>query len=105
MGGTAGPKTCRPQIREAGVDRKLFRGLPVPWVKLVIELDGSQHDESLYDEARDRWIAEQGYMILRFWNADILRNRVMVLETILAAIDGTLPAQRATDLKVKTAGP
>lgn len=71
--------------------------------KLVIELDGSQHENSRHDETRDNWIASQGYMILRFWNADVLCNRHVVLDTIAAAIEGTLAAQHSPDLRVKVA--
>ena len=38
-----------------------------PAHRLVIELDGSQHqDAQAYDAARTRWLATQGYTILRF---------------------------------------
>src|SRR5882757_6128849 len=39
--------------------------------RLVIELDGSQHGEEPNkerDEARTRWLAAEGYRVLRFWN-------------------------------------
>ena len=70
---------------------------------MIIELDGSQHDGSAYDEHRDTWLTGQGYTILRFWNSDVLLNRSAILETILAALDGTLASQRTADLKVKAA--
>src|SRR5208282_3092352 len=38
--------------------------------KLVIELDGSQHAESAYDDKRDAILIAQGYRVLLFWNAD-----------------------------------
>jgi very-short-patch-repair endonuclease len=71
--------------------------------RLIIELDGSQHDDSPHDEIRDRWLTEQGYIVVRFWNADVMLNRQSVVETILAALRRELPGQRATDLKVKIA--
>ena len=40
---------------------------------LIVELDGSQHLEQVdYDERRTRWLAAQGYRVLRFWNIDVL---------------------------------
>jgi very-short-patch-repair endonuclease len=57
---------------------------------LVVELDGSQHAESKGDVRRDRWLNEQGYSVLRFWNDEALRERGAVLETILAALEGRL---------------
>jgi BirA family biotin operon repressor/biotin-[acetyl-CoA-carboxylase] ligase len=51
--------------------------------KLVIELDGGQHDEHRgYDAQRDAWLRAQGFTVLRFWNNDALRNTEGVLERI-----------------------
>jgi len=36
--------------------------------RLIIELDGGQHAESMRDLMRDRWLTERGYRVLRFWN-------------------------------------
>jgi len=61
--------------------------------KLVIELDGGQHNEDkniLRDKNRDGWLENEGFAILRFWNDDVLRNIEGVLERILEKID-TLP--------------
>jgi very-short-patch-repair endonuclease len=48
---------------------------------LVIEVDGGQHG-SLADERRDRWFAERGYTVLRFWNNEVLGQTGAVLEKI-----------------------
>jgi very-short-patch-repair endonuclease len=60
--------------------------------RLVVEVDGSQHAESKNDIERDRWLVLKGYRVLRFWNSDVLRNRIGVLETIVDA------ARKATPL-------
>ncbi len=39
--------------------------------RLIVELDGSQHQESNHDEIRDAWLKAQNFRILRFWNIDI----------------------------------
>ena len=39
--------------------------------KLIVELDGSQHQDSRHDEIRDAWLKSQNFRILRFWNIDI----------------------------------
>jgi very-short-patch-repair endonuclease len=57
---------------------------------LVVELDGSQHADSVYDASRDAMINADGWNILRFWNADAFSNLAEVLETIIAALDGRL---------------
>ena len=53
--------------------------------KIVIELDGSQHDLKKIkqkDKKRDRWLKNQGFKVLRFWNNDVLENTDGVLEVI-----------------------
>ncbi len=50
--------------------------------KLVIEVDGGQHLESAADASRDRWMAEKGFRVLRFWNHEVLCNVGGVLERI-----------------------
>jgi len=54
--------------------------------RLIVELDGSQHADSAYDAARDAWLVERGYRVLRFWNAEVSDNVIGVLDTILAAL-------------------
>jgi very-short-patch-repair endonuclease len=34
------------------------------------------------DLIRDKWLEEQGYKVLRFWNNDVLKNMNGVLEVI-----------------------
>ena len=58
--------------------------------KLVVELDGSQHADSAYDDKRDAILIALGYSVLRFWNADVLGSIDDVCETIVAAILGRL---------------
>jgi very-short-patch-repair endonuclease len=58
--------------------------------KLVVELDGSQHADSAYDDKRDAILVALGYRVLRFWNADVLGSIDDVCETIVAAVEGRL---------------
>jgi very-short-patch-repair endonuclease len=52
---------------------------------LVVELDGGQHDErSLEDAKRTADIEDYDYLVLRFWNNDVMSNIDGVLETIVA---------------------
>ena len=60
--------------------------------KLVVELDGSQHDDQrTYDRIRDGWLSDQGFRILRFWNNEVLRQERAVLETIYYALEPYYP--------------
>jgi very-short-patch-repair endonuclease len=54
--------------------------------RLVVEVDGGQHAESRGDDERDRWLASQGFRVLRFWNNDVLGNIRGVLEVIAEAL-------------------
>ena len=57
---------------------------------LVVEVDGSQHADSTYDRERDATMSDLGWSVLRVWNFDVLVERVPVLETIIAALEGRL---------------
>ncbi|MBB3874045.1 BirA family biotin operon repressor/biotin-[acetyl-CoA-carboxylase] ligase [Sphingomonas aquatilis] len=55
-------------------------------VKLGVEFDGSQHVDSLGDEARTQWLEGLGWRVIRFWNSDVVANPDGVAEVILAAV-------------------
>lgn len=53
--------------------------------KLIIELDGGQHslpDNILKDRQRDTWFEEEGYVVVHFWDNEVLMNTNGVLEAI-----------------------
>jgi very-short-patch-repair endonuclease len=53
-------------------------------LKLIIEVDGGQHDmRATQDAERTRILKEWGYHVVRFWNNDVLGNIDGVLEAIL----------------------
>jgi very-short-patch-repair endonuclease len=55
--------------------------------RLVIELDGGQHDlQRDADARRTRQIEANGYRVLRFWNNEVLGNIEGVLSEIQAAL-------------------
>ncbi len=55
--------------------------------RLVVEVDGGQHDPQSEDEiARTQAIEGQGYRVLRFWNNDVLSN----LEGVHHVLTGAL---------------
>lgn len=58
--------------------------------KLIIEIDGSQHNEEsnkMVDNVRTNWLENEGYNIIRFWNNEILENINGVADQILEAIN------------------
>ena len=60
-------------------------------VRVVVEVDGGQHAELRRDERRDRWFAANDFLILRFWNNDVLTNLAGVLTSILEILSQRTP--------------
>ena len=55
--------------------------------KLIVELDGGQHDANAEADARrTAYLEHLGYRVLRFWNNDVLTNTEGVLEVIMEAL-------------------
>jgi len=54
--------------------------------RLIIEIDGSQHEASERDAARGAVLIAEGFVIARYWNNDVLQRPVAVLEGILAKL-------------------
>ncbi|MBT9538735.1 endonuclease domain-containing protein [Thiobacillus sp.] len=66
-----------------------------PAAKLVVELDGSQHAESVHlakDQTRDVALAGLGLRVLRFDNRQVL----LETEAVLSVIDEMVRARRET---------
>jgi very-short-patch-repair endonuclease len=63
-----------------------------PQGKLIVELDGGQHAARVAaDQKRSRFLEEQGYRVLRFWNHDVLKDTVAVLERIAEVLNHPHP--------------
>ena len=55
--------------------------------RLIVEADGSQHNENGRDAVRDLDLRRRGFQILHFWNNDILASRGPVLERVAEMIE------------------
>lgn len=58
--------------------------------RLVIEVDGATHstdDEIARDLSRQRYIESQGFVVLRFTNADVITNIDGVMDTVVGVLD------------------
>jgi very-short-patch-repair endonuclease len=86
------------RLRNCQIDRAKFRRQqPLgPFVAdfccmevgLVIEVDGGQHNErELADAKRTQLLEEQGFLVLRFWNNEVLEQTEAVVERIRMAIE------------------
>ncbi|WBJ98447.1 endonuclease domain-containing protein [Methylocystis parvus] len=57
--------------------------------RLIVELDGRPHDDEeqkAHDAARDAWLAEHGYRVLRFRNDLVIGGGDIVLDRIREAV-------------------
>ena len=60
--------------------------------RLVVELDGGQHNEdahALKDRQRDAVLGERGIKVLRFWNDQVVNELDAVLTKIAAVCEGS----------------
>ena len=56
-------------------------------LRLIVELDGGQHaEQEAADTSRSRFLAKEGFRVLRFWNDQVLSGSEFVVAEILAAI-------------------
>ena len=63
--------------------------------KLIIEIDGGQHNESINinaDQERTIYLNQAGYKVIRFWNNEIFNNINGVLEYLKETLD-SLPTR------------
>ena len=62
--------------------------------KLIVELDGGHHNEEnqiIYDKKRSHYLEEKGFVILRFWNNQVMGEMESVLNEILLALEPLPP--------------
>jgi very-short-patch-repair endonuclease len=55
-------------------------------MRLVVEVDGGQHQDSQQDRVRDQRLHEAGFKVLRFWNNQVLQETDAVVDAIGAAL-------------------
>ena len=64
-----------------------------PEARVVIELDGGQHAErAAYDAHRDGVLQSKGYLVIRYWNHDVLLRTL----DVVADLQARLAARRPT---------
>ena len=77
--------------RQAPIDRYVVDFVCAD-ARLIVELDGGQHTERAeQDAARTAILQSMGYLVLRFWDNDVLANTDGVVETILNALQQRAP--------------
>ena len=70
-------------VRQYVFDDKYILDFYCAEKKLVIELDGGQHNENIKDKERDEYLRNRGCIILRFWNNELMTNLDGCLTIIL----------------------
>ena len=55
-------------------------------LRLIVEVDGGQHATLATDAERTGYLEAQGWMVLRFWNNDVLANTDGVVAAIVEAV-------------------
>ncbi|BCJ91087.1 hypothetical protein IZ6_18220 [Terrihabitans soli] len=60
-------------------------------LRLVVEIDGSQHMSSARDRVRDAFLESSGYRVVRFWNNDVLTNIEGVFEALQKTVGELAP--------------
>ena len=55
--------------------------------KLIIELDGGQHSGAVREAERTGALEAFSYLVVRFWNHDVMRNIEDVLEEISSMLN------------------
>lgn len=91
-----------PFRRQMPIDGRIV-DFACPSMKLVVELDGSQHGEAAArsaDAARDARLGELGWTIIRFWNDDVLHDIDNVCRHIV-----TVAGLSAADAAARAAAP
>jgi len=53
---------------------------------LIVEIDGGQHSDEDRDAERTQALEAFGYLVIRFWNHEVMRNIDGVLEAVLSTI-------------------
>jgi len=69
-------------------------------VRLVIEMDGSQHGEAsqvAHDIRRTAWLNRNNFRVIRFWASEVMTNTDAVMEGIEAALRLPLPQKTRRD--------
>jgi len=68
------------EVKQQRLGVKFRRQVPIgPYIgdfychelRLIVELDGWQHAEGV-DAARDSWLADRSYRVVRIWNSIVL---------------------------------
>lgn len=77
--------------RQYPIDRS-FADFACAEARLIVGLDGGQHDQQAdYDARRTEVLETCGWKVIRFWNNEVIENLDGVAYTILHELGGKAP--------------
>jgi very-short-patch-repair endonuclease len=79
-----------------------------PTMKLAIELDGGQHNQSEnkeYDLARSEYLGSQSIDVIRFWDHEVLLNMQGVLVELALKVTPHNPPSSPLNLRGESINP
>ncbi len=77
--------------RQHNIDGRYIADLICLEQRLIIEIDGGQHNENNQDQVRTSYLEANNFRIMRFWNNEILENIEGCYEIILAELQNYTP--------------
>jgi very-short-patch-repair endonuclease len=54
--------------------------------KLIVEVDGGQHNQAGADSTRDQFLRSAGFRVMHVWNNEVMANISGVCDAILASL-------------------
>ena len=77
--------------RQFAIDSKYIADFICLEKRLIIEIDGGQHNENTKDIERTLYLAEQDFRVIRFWNNEILQNLEGCYEVLMRELNAPHP--------------
>jgi precorrin-2 dehydrogenase/sirohydrochlorin ferrochelatase len=65
--------------------------------KVIIEIDGSQHQDNTADQKRTHYLKSQGFRVIRFWNNQVLQETESVSQAIWEAVHSIPPTKSSCE--------
>ena len=75
--------------RQFAIDNKYVVDFICLEKRLIIELDGGQHSENIGDLERTKYLKEQKFHVVRFWNNEIMKEIDACLEVVRQQLTAT----------------
>lgn len=77
--------------RQFAVDNKYIADFICLEKRLIIELDGGQHNQSFKDTIRTFYLEDQNFRLIRFWNFEINNNISVCIDYIMNELNTPHP--------------